>query len=750
MDEDDCGSLQGSNRPVHSTMPPADVSPHEGTLRIAVEGCGHGTLDSIYASTEKASKERGWHGVDLLIICGDFQACRNQQDLNMTAMPERFRKMADFHQYYYGQKTAPYLTIFVGGNHEASNHLFELYYGGWVAPNIYYMGAANVLRFGPLKIAAMSGIWKGADYRKPHFERLPYNEGTMRSIYHVRELDVRKLLSYRSQIDIGISHDWPQGIEWHGDHRRLFTQRSKWAEDAKTGKLGNKAATMVMDRLRPPYWFSGHMHWKYTAVKKYSKEALTHRAERRTEQTTKRAALASWHSFGEEAARRDAEEYQAEYQAGQHHHAELQRTGKRPEVSYTLQETFKPVKIDDELGRVNTITNDTGPSLSASQLDGCGPSLALERSRESGADVDERLQSVRGISQVDGVIDKNAVGTGADRDGVDRRCDLNQDSGIPSHTVVNAESPPVAFNPDAIDLESEDEANETPAERQVNQIGSNGGRVLSGTPGEVVEAIKASDRIVPSTSGDISEEARATLASLSTTFMAAPIKSSDLPHPEMITNTQVSFLALSKVEPGKEFLQLLEIAPYQDPNVDTLEPRQPVNRPVKLSYDPEWLAILRVFAPELELDCTSKPISATSPVPPHLGDSHYRRRILEETEWIEENIVKNAGLEIPENFEITATQDSNWNEKIPVECTNAQTSTFCDLIGISNAFDISLDERQARMSAGPPPEQSWKENFGISSQDGSGRGGSRGGRGFGTSRGNNRGRGRGRPTRSRW
>ena len=32
------------------------------------------------------------------------------------------------------------LTIFVGGNHEASNHLQELPYGGWVAPNIYYLG----------------------------------------------------------------------------------------------------------------------------------------------------------------------------------------------------------------------------------------------------------------------------------------------------------------------------------------------------------------------------------------------------------------------------------------------------------------------------------------------------------------------------------------------------------------------------------------------------------------------------------
>ena len=45
-----------------------------------------------------------------------------------------------FHRYYSGEKTAPILTIFIGGNHEASNYLCELPYGGWVCPNIYYMG----------------------------------------------------------------------------------------------------------------------------------------------------------------------------------------------------------------------------------------------------------------------------------------------------------------------------------------------------------------------------------------------------------------------------------------------------------------------------------------------------------------------------------------------------------------------------------------------------------------------------------
>lgn len=240
-----------------------------GGVRLAVEGCGHGTLHAIYASIEESCKQKGWPGVDLLIIGGDFQAVRNAYDLQCVSMPAKYREMCDFHEYYSGQRTAPCLTIFVGGNHEASNYLFELYYGGWVAPNIYYMGAANVLKLGPLRIAGLSGIWKGFDYRKPHFERLPYNESDMKSIYHVREIDARKLLHLRTQVDIGISHDWPQGIEWKGNFKQLFRFKPFFEEDARSGKLGSVAAKQVVERLRPHYWFSAHLHCKYAAVLKH-------------------------------------------------------------------------------------------------------------------------------------------------------------------------------------------------------------------------------------------------------------------------------------------------------------------------------------------------------------------------------------------------------------------------------------------------------------------------------------------------
>ena len=84
------------------------------------------------------------------------------------------------------------MTIFIGGNHEASNLLRDLYFGGWVAENIYYLGSSGVVKVSKggesLRVAGVSGIDKHYDYLKGYFEEWPYvnNHDWLRSIYHIR------------------------------------------------------------------------------------------------------------------------------------------------------------------------------------------------------------------------------------------------------------------------------------------------------------------------------------------------------------------------------------------------------------------------------------------------------------------------------------------------------------------------------------------------------------------------------------
>ena len=234
-------------------------------MKIAVEGCCHGELDKIYETLEHLEKKENVK-VDMLLCCGDFQAVRNESDLCCMAVPPKYRHMETFYKYYSGEKKAPVLTVFIGGNHEASNHLWELPYGGWVAPNIYYLGYSGVVSFGGIRIAGLSGIYKGHDYYKGHFERPPYDDSTVRSAYHVRSFDIFKLKLLSQPIDVFVSHDWPLGVYHHGNVEKLYRYKEYLRPEIEANTLGNPPAGELMTLLKPKYWFAAHMHAKFPAL----------------------------------------------------------------------------------------------------------------------------------------------------------------------------------------------------------------------------------------------------------------------------------------------------------------------------------------------------------------------------------------------------------------------------------------------------------------------------------------------------
>nr|XP_020475693.1 lariat debranching enzyme isoform X1 [Monopterus albus] len=235
------------------------------SMKIAIEGCCHGELDKIYETIGYLEKREGVK-VELLLCCGDFQAVRNESDMECMAVPVKYRMMQTFYKYYSGEKTAPVLTIFIGGNHEASNHLQELPYGGWVAPNIYYLGYAGVIRYRGIRIGGLSGIFKFCDYRKGHHEFPPYNPDTLRSVYHIRNIEVFKLKQIQMPIDIFMTHDWPRGIYYYGSTEELLRKKRFLRQEVESNTLGNPAAEELLTHLQPTYWFSAHLHVKFAAV----------------------------------------------------------------------------------------------------------------------------------------------------------------------------------------------------------------------------------------------------------------------------------------------------------------------------------------------------------------------------------------------------------------------------------------------------------------------------------------------------
>ncbi|EIN03753.1 DBR1-domain-containing protein [Punctularia strigosozonata HHB-11173 SS5] len=233
-------------------------------MKIAVEGCCHGELDAIYRQIAVLEEQNNYK-VDLLLICGDFQAIRNHQDLQCMAVPDKYRQLGGFYKYYTGETEAPVLTIVIGGNHEASNYLWELYHGGWLAPNIYYLGTAGCVQVNGLRIAGASGIFKDHDFTKGFYERVPFRGPEQRSIYHIREFNVRKL-SLLSSPDIFLSHDWPAGIEHHGDLGNLLRRKRFFKTDIDKGALGSPPMMGLLRTLKPAWWFSAHLHVKFEAI----------------------------------------------------------------------------------------------------------------------------------------------------------------------------------------------------------------------------------------------------------------------------------------------------------------------------------------------------------------------------------------------------------------------------------------------------------------------------------------------------
>jgi lariat debranching enzyme len=626
--------------------------------------------------------------------------------------------MGDYHEYYSGQRLAPYLTIFCGGNHEASNHLFELYYGGWIAHNIYYLGAANVVRFRGLRISGMSGIWKGYDYRKTHYERIPYRPEDLHSVFHVRELDIRKLLQIRTQIDICLSHDWPRLVENFGDFKRLFRKKKDFEEDSKHGKLGNPAAREVMDRLRPFYWFAAHLHVEFAAT-------VPHDNVKTKAIEPSKGMPAVW---AVEVASPVAAPIAAPVAAP------VALPAPKPSAAVGVSsENSRPVAsggpapnpmIAAYENKSLSFLNNEADRLAAW---GTFQEDDIKVREQQFAEASQHMSDERRSSNVDVTWKHMASGKSAGQ----------QDSLVYANKRVK--------NDDEIDLDSEDDSPREDKACKPTSFETDGQSAIeatttatrnicleSGADGADDWAPSSQDPKMSLVDQAVSDSLRTKLPAA---FARPPAKAARQPmsHPAAIHNKLTKFLALDKPNNHDPFFKLLSIPVSNRENVN-------VSEPDRLQYDKEWLAITRVFAGDLVLG------DKNAKVPDDLGEDEYLPLIQKEEEWVEENLVKKGLMNIPYNFTRSAPRSTPAGDiqhpAMPMEFPNLQTAEFCELLQIENKFFLNDEQRIINYQSVPTKQMA---NADDERQRGTGRRGGhrgRGHRGRGH-RGHHRGSGRG-------
>ena len=236
---------------------------NEDNLNIIVTGCIHGCLDKMYKDINEYSLSNN-KKIDLVLCTGDFECMRTEKDLIFLSCPEKYREMGDFHKYYTSKAIAPYLTIFIGGNHEASNYLEQNYYGGWVAHNIYYLGRSGVINVKGIRIGGVSGIFNKYDYFRGNFEKKENDiKGDKKSIFHLREFEITKMSHFKNKIDIFMTHDWPTNLVSDDDKQNVFKKKPHFKNDINEGTLGSFPGEFLLKKLKPNYFICGHMHFYY-------------------------------------------------------------------------------------------------------------------------------------------------------------------------------------------------------------------------------------------------------------------------------------------------------------------------------------------------------------------------------------------------------------------------------------------------------------------------------------------------------
>lgn len=183
---------------------------------------------------------------NIIVQVGDFNSACTQEDVDSVPAPARYRVLGDFAEY--GSKY-PAEVVFIGGNHEPVRALEPAWGGGEVAPGVRFLGRSGVVERYGLRIAGLSGNYRGRDYARPLSPLASDNCNKKEQLY-IRKGDTELLLGERP-VDILLMHDWPRRLAECAElpFGRLDSER------------GYREGDAILDALRPRIVLLGHMHW---------------------------------------------------------------------------------------------------------------------------------------------------------------------------------------------------------------------------------------------------------------------------------------------------------------------------------------------------------------------------------------------------------------------------------------------------------------------------------------------------------
>ena len=218
--------------------------PSMSNPRFAIVGDVHGdhwAMIRLLQGWEKSRKKP----LDLVLQVGDFEPHRDESDLATMAAPAKYRDLGDFPIFARGAAQFSWPITFIGGNHEPYGWLENWPDGGQIAPNCHYIGRANAIQIGDLRVAGLSGIFQPQLFGQKRPDVSQFGNQSNKNWIGWNQGDIEKLLTL-GRSDIFLLHEWP--IEFGAGQRHFADSAARdWIE-------------LALQSLQPQLIFCGHLH----------------------------------------------------------------------------------------------------------------------------------------------------------------------------------------------------------------------------------------------------------------------------------------------------------------------------------------------------------------------------------------------------------------------------------------------------------------------------------------------------------